>query len=181
MSEITLKDLVYDNGSRCNRYTKIRSQARAIAKKLRMDKCCKCGYDKHVEIAHIKPISSFSLDSKIEEINSPENLLALCPNCHWEMDNINRKKFTCCECGIEISRGSKKCKECFTPYNKNKICKRVFEVDKEELERLVWEMPTTKVAKQFGVSDKAIQKRCELLEINKPPRGYWRKLETGKL
>jgi hypothetical protein len=58
--------------------------------------------------------------------------------------------------------------------------KRLFEVDKEELEKLVWEMPTTEVAKIFGVSDVAIGKRCTLLGVNKPPRGYWQKLRQKK-
>ena len=53
--------------------------------------------------------------------------------------------------------------------------KKKFEVDKETLQKLVWEMPTTKVASKFGVSDKAIEKRCKKLGINKPPRGYWAK------
>lgn len=30
---------------------------------------------------------SFSMDSLISEINSLENLIYLCPNCHWEFDN----------------------------------------------------------------------------------------------
>lgn len=54
--------------------------------------------------------------------------------------------------------------------------KRKFEVDREELEALVWQMPTTEVAQIFGVSDKAVEKRCKLLGIPKPPRGYWAKL-----
>jgi hypothetical protein len=29
------------------------------------------------------------------------------------------------------------------------------------LEKLVWEMPTPDVAMLFGVSDKAVQKRCK--------------------
>jgi len=64
----------------------IRSRARSVIK----DRpCCeKCGYDKHVEACHIKPISSFSDDTPIDVINAPENILALCPNCHWEFDNI---------------------------------------------------------------------------------------------
>jgi predicted RNA-binding Zn-ribbon protein involved in translation (DUF1610 family) len=53
---------------------------------------------------------------------------------------------------------------------------RKFEVDRDELETYVWQMPTTEVARQFGVSDKAIEKRCKLLGVNKPPRGYWAKL-----
>lgn len=50
-------------------------------------KCAICGYDKHIEIAHIKPVSDFDESSTIEEINSIDNLIALCPNHHWEYDN----------------------------------------------------------------------------------------------
>lgn len=49
--------------------------------------CNICGYDKHYEIAHIQAVSDFSDDAKIEDINSIDNLIALCPNCHWEFDN----------------------------------------------------------------------------------------------
>ena len=37
-------------------------------------------------------------------------------------------------------------------------------------------MPTTKVAEILGVSDSAIAKRCKLLGVEKPPRGYWAKI-----
>lgn len=51
-------------------------------------KICKfCGYDKHVEICHIKQIKDYSDDVLISVINSLDNLMALCPNCHWEYDN----------------------------------------------------------------------------------------------
>lgn len=52
---------------------------------------------------------------------------------------------------------------------------RKFDVSAEELQKLVWEMPTTAVAAKFGVSDKAVEKRCKLLGVKKPPRGYWAK------
>ena len=45
-------------------------------------KCAICGYDKHVEIAHIKPVSDFTDSCTIAEINSIDNLIALCPNHH---------------------------------------------------------------------------------------------------
>lgn len=67
------------------------------------------------------------------------------------------------------------------PVLKRRIRLRKFHVPKEILEKLVWEMPTEKVAKIFGVSGKAIEKRCKLLGIVKPPRGYWRKVETSTL
>lgn len=44
---------------------------------------------------------------------------------------------------------------------------------KEELEKLVWEIPSTKVAEMYGVSGKAIEKWCKRHKIEKPPRGYW--------
>jgi 5-methylcytosine-specific restriction endonuclease McrA len=51
--------------------------------------CTFCGYDKYVEICHIKPVSSFPDSATLDEINSPDNLLGLCPNCHWEFDNLD--------------------------------------------------------------------------------------------
>lgn len=50
-------------------------------------KCAICGYDKHVEVAHIKSVSDFSDSATIKEINSIDNLIGLCPNHHWEYDN----------------------------------------------------------------------------------------------
>lgn len=46
-----------------------------------------CGYDKFVEIAHIKAVSEFDESALISDINSIDNLIALCPNHHWEYDN----------------------------------------------------------------------------------------------
>lgn len=50
-------------------------------------KCCICGYDKHYEVAHIKAVSSFDDNALIDTINNIDNLIALCPNHHWEYDN----------------------------------------------------------------------------------------------
>jgi hypothetical protein len=58
--------------------------------------------------------------------------------------------------------------------------RRKFDPSREELENLVWEMPTLKVAAIFGVSDKAIDKRCRLLGIAKPGRGYWTKVKVAR-
>lgn len=44
---------------------------------------------------------------------------------------------------------------------------------KEELEKLLWEKPTTYIAKDLGVSDKAVEKHVKKLGLTKPPRGYW--------
>lgn len=65
----------------------IRAQARSNFKDLISKPCHNCGYDKHVELCHIKPIRDFLPTSKIKEVNSYDNLIQLCPNCHWEFDN----------------------------------------------------------------------------------------------
>jgi predicted restriction endonuclease len=52
------------------------------------EKTCKvCGYDKHIQVCHIKSVSSFKDDDLITEINSKNNLVGLCPNHHWEFDH----------------------------------------------------------------------------------------------
>ena len=50
-------------------------------------KACEiCGYDKVVEVAHIRDISSFCDDTLMSVVNSPNNLMWLCPNHHAELD-----------------------------------------------------------------------------------------------
>lgn len=68
--------------------TEIRKQAmKSFEKSDKQKKCIVCGYDKHIEIAHIKAVSEFSKDCLVSEINKSDNLVALCPNHHWEYDN----------------------------------------------------------------------------------------------
>lgn len=50
----------------------------------------------------------------------------------------------------------------------------------EELEVLLWEIPTTEIAKKYGVSDSAVGKWCKKYNLEKPSRGYWRKLQAAK-
>lgn len=82
-----LKKLVYTKGHRASAFSVVRARARYVLKKLNLNSCQKCGYDKHIEACHIKSICSFSDNATIGEINDISNLLALCPNCHWEFDN----------------------------------------------------------------------------------------------
>lgn len=66
----------------------IRKHAQAIFSVFNTEhKCSICGYDKHIEIAHIKAVSDFDDEATIGEINAISNLIALCPNHHWEYDN----------------------------------------------------------------------------------------------
>lgn len=49
--------------------------------------CIICGYSNHIEVAHKRAVSEFDDNTPISEINSVDNLIALCPNHHWEYDN----------------------------------------------------------------------------------------------
>ena len=62
----------------------ISGQARAVIKGKK--ECFNCTYDKFVDVAHKKAISSFSPDDMLSVINHPNNLMYLCPNCHHEFD-----------------------------------------------------------------------------------------------
>jgi len=49
------------------------------------------------------------------------------------------------------------------------------------LEKLIWSEPAEQLGIKFGIGDSAIQKKCLKYCIEKPPVGFWRKVETGKL
>jgi len=51
-------------------------------------KTCGCGYTKHVEVCHKKAITEFLDNAIISQINASNNIMFLCPNCHWEHDNL---------------------------------------------------------------------------------------------
>jgi hypothetical protein len=69
------------------RASHIRLLNRMWNKNLRSLPCAACGYDKYVELAHRKAVSSFPLTATLGEVNSANNTVQLCPNCHWEFDN----------------------------------------------------------------------------------------------
>lgn len=65
-------------------------QMRAITREWNRDRpriCQRCGYSKHVEHAHIKPLSAFGDSDMLIDVIRAENVLILCRNCHWEFDN----------------------------------------------------------------------------------------------
>jgi tmRNA-binding protein len=66
-------------------------------------------------------------------------------------------------------------------WNKNRKKQRKLFLSKEELTKLTLEMPLSKIAIIYKVSDKAIKKLCEKLGIKTYPLGYWAKKYAGKL
>ena len=61
--------------------------ARYHHKKLKSGCCFNCGYNKHVELCHIKAKADFLDAALLSEVNDISNVMPLCPNCHWEFDN----------------------------------------------------------------------------------------------
>jgi len=92
------------------------------------------------------------------------------------------------------SKDTKECKSCgnaFFSDNKNTVhcslsCaglsrRQAERPTKEELEVLVWTIPTIQVAKRYLVSDRCIGKWCDSYGIVKPGRGYWAKLAAEQV
>lgn len=175
----TLKDLIR-NASGTNRYNQIRQQARRITK-FRQQKCEWCGYDKHVETCHVKPICDFDENEQICVVNANDNLLLLCPNCHWEHDNVLKdlelKKRKTCQCGKSKNKYSLVCRKCENNRRKNSVdVRKVLRPSMEELSVLVRSTSMVQLGKKFGVSDNTIRKWCMSYGIdfqrkNGTPRG----------
>lgn len=53
-------------------------------------------------------------------------------------------------------------------------------VSRDELYRLVWSEPMTRIAEHFEVSGSYLARVCTLLNVPRPERGYWAKLAVGK-
>lgn len=128
------------------------------------------------------------------------NLRFLCLGCHSETPTYKRKgpnkepkkRYFCIICAKQLcNRDATYCSECY----RGEACfsiqssiertvengKLKFEITKEELEKLIDEMPYNEIGKLFGVGGNAIKKRAKKLGINlKPRRGYWQKRANGK-
>lgn len=114
--------------------------------------------------------------------NNPENLELTNIHDHPSSHKTSTRVIMICKCcGKEFSctkRNSPNRSHCSSECQ-HKMSQR-FDISKEELEKLVWEIPTTKIAKQFGVSDAAIAKRCKKFGIKKPGRNHWIRNGNGK-
>ena len=109
-----------------------------------------------------------------KENNDPANLAILTNSEHAKLHmGDGPSAVDCARCGTQFQPTHRRIKFC------SQFCfnqsKRLFNPDKEELERLVWAHPTTHLEKVYGVTDVAIAKRCKILGVPKPPRGYWAK------
>lgn len=85
-----MNDKTYGNlmeGTKYQKNSRVRQHARKNYFKSDSPNCCiVCGYSKHIDVCHVKDISSFPKDALIKEINDLNNLIGLCKNHHWEFD-----------------------------------------------------------------------------------------------
>jgi len=82
----TLEDICSRGNARV-KWAHLRGLAKRKMEIYNVPKKCKiCSFDLIVHCCHIKPISSFSMESLVGEVNSLSNLVYLCPNHHAMFD-----------------------------------------------------------------------------------------------
>lgn len=96
----------------------------------------------------------------------------------------------CADCANLIHNESTRCNDCYKKwrelhisiknYNpltkdiKNKEAKPILlKPSKEELAKLLWEKPMSKIAEDYSLSENAIIKWAKNYNLEKPPIGYW--------
>lgn len=181
--KIPLEQILTENSYQSQNHLK----KRLLTEKLLDYKCSVCGnvgewLGKKLSL-HMDHINGKHHDNRLE------NLRMLCPNCHSQTEtytgkNLRKKpKPVCSICGKTISRGSKMCRECNYKTNPQRaIRNRKWEATKEELEKLLSELPMTKIGEKFGVSANAVKRRMKTLGIViTDKRGFWSKFYSEKL
>jgi len=173
LEQVMVKDSTYSRG-----YLKKRMLKNGMLK----NKCSICGQEPEWKgkplVMVLDHINGVSNDNRIE------NLRLVCPQCNSQLDTTNgknrRKKHNCLKCGVVVSRLSSYCNRCSPGRIRVKLEDRP---SKEELSRMVKEIPMTRIGKRYGVSDNAIKKWCKGYGIelgNK--RGTWtRAIRNGIL
>ena len=117
--------------------------------------CANCHREFHAGLIQQVLVSSF--DEKIDlEIKAE---LAAKKGLTLEGDKVCHR---CTCCGKEISRDAetKLCSECYY-----KTTRRVERPDREELKSLIREIPFTKIAEHYGLTDNSIRKWCDAYNL----------------
>lgn len=139
--------------------------SKSIGRKLNKDECVhhidRDKTNNHIDNLMLLTIAEHALLHQIED-NGYLRVSTNCDSCSLPFEHSKRETRVYC---------SKKCadKE-----------RKVFTISREDLYFLVWSKPTTEVANILGVSDVAVAKRCKKLNVPKPPRGYWAKINAGQ-
>lgn len=156
--KIPLSEILTEN----SHYSRRSLKKRLLQDGLLVNQCYICGqlpeWNGKPLILQLDHINGISNDNRLE------NLRILCPHCHSQTETFAGKRFK----KITPSEINPNWRQ--NPRINNRKVERP---TKEELEKLLWKLPITKIAKQFSVSDKAVAKWAKSYELIKPPRGYW--------
>lgn len=149
-------------------------------------KCCRCGAN-HPAILQFHHIDGDDKDFTIGNAigNKPRQVIiaeiqkciVLCANCH-AIEHYNKRV----EEDEQLqANGLKKVVvrykvvvETLGPPQSQRRRNKA-KPTREELANLLWVIPTSKIAKDYGVSDNAVSKWAKRYGLPKPPRGYWAK------
>lgn len=119
---------------------------------------------------------------EVRSNNTPSNLIIFRSNAdhsafHKGADLIDcgdgtfgaQMQAVLCDCGRVKCGGAVMCGEC------NLRVRRRNTPSIETLRVQLWEMPTSTIARLYGVSDTAVSKWARRYGLEKPSRGYWQK------
>lgn len=158
------------------------------------DKCQCCGYDicqSALELHHINPEEKeFTISANANrgwETLIPElkKCVLICANCHREIEAglkqspnssfiqeranevsqtieelKSHKIYYCKQCGKEIYKGSTYCPEC-----SSFLQRKAERPERPELKVLIRTMPFTQIGLKYGVTDNAIKKWCDAVNL----------------
>lgn len=159
------------------------------------DKCALCGYDKcqsALELHHLNlEEKDFTIGSNTNRAwltvrDEIKKCILVCANCHREIhsdlinkqlknsfneerareidnivEQIKTKQISYCKhCGVEVYRGNNCCPKCSAI--KSRV---VVRPEREDLKKLIRNLPFTKIGENFGVTDNAIRKWCETYNL----------------
>lgn len=140
--------------------------------KIELDKCILVCSNCHREI-HFKERNKPQYSLPNEKVNSVGLL-----NSERKIDKVCETCKNVFNVILSESEDRKFCSIKCSQVGRRKVSDRPA---KEDLEKLLWEMPTSNISKIYGVSDKTIEKWSKAYSITKPPRGYWAKKAFGKV
>lgn len=156
-------------------------------------KCIICGYCKYIgalHFHHLNPkeksyrLSQGHCHSWEDDINESKKCALVCSNCHAEIhaglkeitfSTFNEERFEekekereksiylCNRCGKELSYKANYCSECY-----HYLIQRVERPTRDELKKMIREMPFTQIGEKYGVTDNAIRKWC--IKYNLPSK-----------
>ena len=112
--------------------------------------------------------------------NSPDNLQIMTNEEHASFHRpVFLHSMECKNCGKQFLPSCSRRKFCSLECSQR--FKKKFNIPKEELEKIIWEMPMTKISKIYGLAPNIIKKWCIKLGVSRPSARYWQKLAARKL